>query len=962
MMTRTPNPGVLDRLVDGLHPLRARCSAWAALLFTLALPLQAQIAGSLVSFANGVAAVSGGEVHSILAQSNGSILLGGQFNFVNGQPRRGIARLQANGTVESLANFNPGQGANGPVFCVAVQTDGKILIGGEFSMVDGQSRSRIARLNSTGGLDPGFGVNVAGGIADVRAIVVQDDGQILIAGGFTSVNGQPRNRIARLNPADGSLEDLATFNVGTGANGRVRCVSVQSHDGKILIGGSFTSVNGTNVNRIARLNSNGTVEGPPAFNPGGGADSDVHSIVVQGNRQILIGGSFTTVGLEPRNGIARLNENGTVEAIGTFNPGSGVTEIFEGQVFGGQVNSMAVQTDGRIVLGGRFDTVGGQPCGGIARLSSTGVVETPLAFDPGPGAGGSFGSPSVNCVAIQTNGKILLGGNFASMSGQLRRLIARLNDDGSFDGEASFNPGVVANNFGAGRVDASAVQPDGKVVIGGNFQLVQGVPRGSIARLHADGSVEDTITFNAGLGTSVDAPVFAVAVQGDGKILLGGQFTGVDGQPRNYLARLHPNGNVESDETFHPAIALPGQVNCLALQADGKILIGGSFTSVEGAPRKGIARLREDGSLDPTFNPGAGASGLFGGDVYSIAVQADKKIVVGGNFNHLDGAPRNGLARLNENGGLDLAFNPQGDVIPSEGFVNCVALQADGQILVGGSFSIGSGPAQLNLARLNAADGSLENPLTFHPGAGPNVDVLSLALQSDAKILLGGAFGSVNGFASQGIARLGANGLVETNGTFLPGSVLDYGVGSLMLQSDGKIVIGGEITSVEGLAISGLARLRNDPATQVLTVPGLDRIQWLRGGSAPEVEQVTFELITGDEEDWQLVGAGTRIPGGWERTALTLPASGWVRARGRTVSGQNNGSSGLVESVAAIASPPVRLELGKSGSTLNLSWTGEAVLEAAEFVTGPWLPVPNAVSPYQAGPTNQQHYFRLRLP
>lgn len=519
------------------------------LLLTPAPPLRAQIAGSLDgTFTTGVASVSGGNIHCIIAQPNGSILMGGQFNFVDGQPRSGIARLQANGTVEDLASFNPGQGANGPVYCVTVQANGQILIGGEFSQVDGQSRNRIARLNGNGSLDPGFVVNVTGGSADVRAIVVQDDGQILIAGRFTSVNGQPRANIARLN-GDGSVESITTFNPGTGTTGpfgigRVFCVAVQPADGKILLGGQFTSVNAQPRNRIARLNGNGTVEDLATFDPGNGADATVRAITIQGNRQILIGGSFTTVGAAPRNGIARLNENGTVEDIDTFNPGSGVTEVFDGQAYPGQVNSVAVQADGRIVLAGGFDTVGGQPCGGIARLSASGVVETPPAFNPGPGAGGSFGSPSVNCVAIQTNGKILVGGDFASMSGQLRRLIARLNDDGSFEGEASFKPGVVANNFGAGRVDASAVQPDGKVVIGGNFQLVQGVPRGSIARLHADGSVEDTATFDAGLGTSVDAPVFAVAVQGDGKILLGGQFTGLDGQPRNYLARLHPNGNL----------------------------------------------------------------------------------------------------------------------------------------------------------------------------------------------------------------------------------------------------------------------------------------------------------------------------------------------------------------------------------------------------------------------------------
>ena len=228
-------------------------------------------------------------------------------------------------------------------------------------------------------------------------------------------------------------------------------------------------------------------------------------------------------------------------------------------------------------------------------------------------------------IAVQSDGKILIGGDFTTLNNGTitRNHIARLNPDGSVD--TTFDPN--AN----GTVYSIAVQSDGKILIGGTFTTLNGgtITRRRIARLKSDGSVDTTFDPNA------DNTVRSIAIQSDGKILIGGDFTTVGGTARNYVARLNPDGSV--DTTFDPNANL--SVYSIAVQSDGKILIGGWFTSVGWAARNYIARLNTDGSLD-TFNPDANSG------VRSIAVQSDGKILIGGNFTGVSGITRNHIARL----------------------------------------------------------------------------------------------------------------------------------------------------------------------------------------------------------------------------------------------------------------------------------------------------------------------------
>lgn len=368
----------------------------------------------------------------------------------------------------------------------------------------------------------------------------------------------------------------------------------------------------------------------PAFNPIVVTSEPVlplvSAVAIQPDGKLLLGGHFSSVNGQPRNRIARLNANSTVESTATFNPGSGPSGTYS------SVQYVMVQTDGKILLAGRFTSVDGQPRNGIARLNANGTLESIDTFNPGTGVDGS-----VCCVALQADGKILLGGYFTSVNGQPRNRIARLLPDGTLESTLTFNPGTGPND----GISAIAVQADGKILLGGGFTHIDNQSRRGIARLNADGTLESTATFNSVIGP--EGTVSVIAFQADGKILIGGDFTSVGEQPRSYIARLDPDGTVEGTATFHPNIAEIGTVYSIAVQADGKVLLGDDFYRVHGQARNYVSRLNLDGSVEnaATFN-----SDLSRAYIESVTLQADGKIVITGDFNTLNGQPRSGIARF----------------------------------------------------------------------------------------------------------------------------------------------------------------------------------------------------------------------------------------------------------------------------------------------------------------------------
>ncbi len=357
------------------------------------------------------------------------------------------------------ATFNPGSGFNDEVHVVAVQTDGKLVIGGEFTAFNGIPRSKVARLNTDGSLDTTFAPGNIDG--EVETLVVQPDGKVVIGGDFFSVGGVPRRNLARLNP-NGSLDTGFVAD----ANNTVYALALRG-DGKLLVAGDFTILAGVRRERIVQLEPNGLPDA--GFNPNASANDDIDALAIQPNGRILLGGEFTQVNGTPRSRVARLNADGSLDL--TFAQ-SGPTD--------GEVQALAVQPDGRIVIGGTFRFVNGIGRNGIARLEPDGALDT--SFGAFGGVGGRL-LPEVYAVVLQPNGRILIGGEFTTVNGTLRNFVARLNGlDGSLD--ASFDIGSGANS----TVMALALQADGRIILGGEFTTFNGVPRFRIVRLLGDES------------------------------------------------------------------------------------------------------------------------------------------------------------------------------------------------------------------------------------------------------------------------------------------------------------------------------------------------------------------------------------------------------------------------------------------------------------------------------------------
>ncbi len=682
--------------------------------------------------------------------------------------------------------FGKGDGPNTSVFKSIFQQDGKLIIVGAFTRYNGISRNGIARLNIDGSLDtsfnPGSGMIGTGTeIPIMYSVALQTDGKIIIGGNFISFNGTARNRVARLN-SNGSID--SAFNSTIGANNTVTYTALQT-DGKIVIGGFFSSYNGVFRNSIARINSDGSLD--TTFNPGLGTNNGIKSIAIQPDGKMIIGGFFTSYNSIPRSRITRINSNGSLDT--SFNPGSGAS---------GTVHSITLQPDGKSVIGGDFYSYNNTIRSCIARININGSIDT--TFNQGIGLSG-WPILTVYATTIQPDGKVIIGGTFTSFDNTPRNNIARLNSNGSLD--PSFETGTGTDDL----LYSASLQADGKLVITGNFASYRGSFRNVIARLNSNGTLDNT--FNPGNG--VNALIYSIGIQSDGKTLIGGDFRGVNGTFQGFFSRLNSNGSL--DTSFQQGIGANNSVRCIAQKTDGKILIGGHFTRYNNQTRNYLTQLNSNGSLDTT------ASLVLSADyhVFAIDIQPNGKVVVGGDFFNINSISRRRIARLDTNGSVDLSFNS--GVGPNFRILT-VASQPDGKIVIGGRFTEYSGTPRIRIARVNS-NGSLDT--TFNSGLGATGtsfnEVATIKLLTNGKLLIGGNFTSYNGTPTNHFARLNSNGSLDT--TFNNGTGPNNRVFCILLQPDGKIIIGGTFTSYNGIPINRIARINSDGSLDMTFNPGV---------------------------------------------------------------------------------------------------------------------------------------------
>ena len=685
-----------------------------------------------------------GYANASAVQADGKIIIGGYFNVINGLSKRNLVRFNVDGMLDATFNVD----INSSVTAVAIQSDGKIVIGGYFGSVNNIDRFTLARLNSDGSLDTSF-FNLTYASAPID-LAIQPDGKIIIVG-YSS-------EIIRLN-SDGSLDTSFTASVN---NGLVQAVALQPN-GKVIIGGFFSSVNNTSLmSGLALLNTDGSLD--TAFNPNIGTSSFVNDVALQTDGKIVISGNFLINGNQ-FNGVVRLNSNGSLD--NSFNTDGGGADS--------QVNSIAISPNGKIIASGYFSVYNGENRTRIVQLNSNGTLD--MAFN-----GGFNVDATINTVNYFPDNKIFAGGFFTSYNGVSRDTGIRLNSNGTIDSS------LALTSLSPADIETSLTQPDGKILIAGYFNRVNGTNSSkNIIRLNTDGTIDSS--FNVGSGANYT--IYAMTLQPDGKIIVGGYFDSINGTTRNEIARLNPDGSLDS--SFNPAINRGGVVLSLSLQPDGKIVVGGYISVNIGTNSSKIVRLNADGSADSSFNSNIEVNN----QINRVALQPDGKILFGGYFTQVNGNNYYGIARLNANGSIDTSFNSPAI---QNTLVWAIALQSDGKILIGGQIFIGDSFG--GITRLNAngsLDTSFENVSAF---IGSITD--DIALQASGKILIVGSIFEINGVTRHNLARLNPDGSLDLGFNVLAD---DY-VRDISLTDNGqKAIIGGYFTNIDGVPRAGLARI-----------------------------------------------------------------------------------------------------------------------------------------------------------
>jgi len=341
----------------------------------------------------------------------------------------------------------------------------------------------------------------------------------------------------------------------------------------------------------------------------------------------------------------------------------------------------------------------------------------------------------VSAIEIQPDGKIVAAGRFTTIGPVSRKDVVRLNTDGSID--PSFNAGSGANN---GDIFVMKLQADGKILIGGSFNNINGVFIRALARLNTDGSLDTSFEIS---GIDVTF-TFDIDIQTDGKILISasnlmGSF---------FVTRLSANGLNESGHgvpLFRPG---GSGFRISAGQAKNRILVGGLFSyAVNGTTFENLARINSNGSIDPTFTANITNSSTFDIRV-NVRSLAGGKILIFGKFNTVNRVTRRNLAILNSDGSLDATFNP---ATSGPETILTAAVQTDGKIIIGGRDFMFNNPLRGNIARLNS-DGSVDR--TFNQGRGANGTVKTVKIRNNNKILIGGAFFRYHVYPRAGLAQI----------------------------------------------------------------------------------------------------------------------------------------------------------------------------------------------------------------
>lgn len=877
------------------------------------------------------------DVNKLVVQPDGKILVGGSFNDYNGNSVDNIIRLNSNGSIDS--SFDISNRLDSTVYDIVLQSDGKILVGGDFTNFGGNSQNYIIRLNSNGTKDTSF--NIGNGFnGSVYAIALQSDSKIIVGGSFNYFDNNDlfNGYIVRLD-SNGSLDTY----FGYGLDNDVNKITIQSDD-KILVGGYFGTYyidnnNTLSIDEIVRFHSDCTFD--YSFYYDELMNNGVYAINVLSDGNILVGGEFDTNGdptTYPLNYFGRLHNSisvypytYTVQActqplngetityvVGSMTPLNGemtysfqslqnpsvtvcgyITDIYPSNIIeytsvnvyntcqeAYKSNYKMVQfqechdyynnppywvVDNRFEIGDIFynDTVVDLMGRTFFKFAATivdvvdwsqGYWENPWDYLPPV----NYMTYSSCNEAIEDNGLIYVAlscieqevqfplihssyndtvtllsptgdnpvkflvdylpyGNYDIISGGTPEIFSTIkiaDGEDCIAGLTKIAPEGVLNydfyngGFNGGQngpfVYTMVEQPDGKLLVGGNFNQYNGTYVGNFMRLNSDGTIDDTFYLG-----QFDSYVRAIALQPDGKILVGGNFQYYNEELAGRIIRLNSDGTIDQDFTYNSEFN--GIVRAIAVQRDGKIVVGGGFDYYYDFYCPQIVRLNSDGTPDPTFVMG---NGFDGDNVFTINIETirnnpfyndngpvtyTENIIVGGWFTWYNGTNVRGIVKLSSTGEIlpdfGIGFNDDNGGSPR---VNQILMQPDGKVvIIGGAdggylYDYKGTWIPQNIVRLEKdSDGiyQIDNTFTtrdWDNSGGFNSAVLSISLLPNGKYMVGGQFDSYGDNNDNTnvpyLVRLNSDGTLDKTFTFVLND--DY-VNKVLLLSSGRLFVGG---------------------------------------------------------------------------------------------------------------------------------------------------------------------------
>jgi len=576
-------------------------------------------------------------VRSIKIQSDGKILVGGEFTQYKGVTVNRIVRLNTDGSIDNTFT-SPSTNLNDGVYTIACDSSDNIYLGGAFSSYSGFSAQRIVKLKPNGSVDQSF--NLSSGFNNiVTKIVVDSSDNLYVVGSFTTYSGVSENRIIKL--LNNGQKDTS-FDNTTGFNGNVNDIVIDSF-GKLYIVGLFTQYKGANNTRIIKLNTDGTRDTTFATNRFSTNNaSEMNTIHIDASDNIYIGGRFTTYNLFFQNSIIKVDSSGNLDlsfnSFGTIGPNQSVSVI-------------KTDSNGDLLIGGPFNTYK-QPYGLMSIKTYDAKLNT--QFNPNYGVNVSV---SVNTNQIASLGKspttnnIYVGGyfeNYTLLNSNYRAVaILGLNPDGSP------NPSINVNAGANSTIQNIFIDSAGGIYLTGQFTAYKGVGVPRFVKINPDSSIDNSFNMS-GLQ---NGSLYATAdFDSSNNIYLGGFFTTFSGQTNNRIIKLLPTGF--KDNTFDNSIGFNDAVRGLKVDSYGKILVVGNFTQYKGVSANRIIRLNSDGSIDNTFDNSIGFNNAPGW----VGIWGDK-IYVSGGFTSYKGIPYVGLIRLNYDGSIDNTFRTKSGFI-----------------------------------------------------------------------------------------------------------------------------------------------------------------------------------------------------------------------------------------------------------------------------------------------------------